>query len=233
MGLLSLEHGRFAYRADFVLYGVVIAALAVDLVLRTTSGPSWGSAAWELGAWVVGGLLAWTLIEYLVHRFVLHGLRPFKGWHAAHHRDTSALIGLPTVFSAALFAGLVAAPAWWLLGADRAQAFTLGVLAGYLMYAVVHHLAHHTWPPAPAGSGAVGTRRATGAAPARLSSPGLPSPSISAHTTVPAHWLRQRRRIHALHHGPNQGTAGFGVTSDVWDRLLGSHVTGGVRLVRR
>lgn len=62
MGLLSLEHGKVAYRADFVLYGLVIAALALVLALR---GPS--SQAGTLLAAAAIGAGAWTLIEYAVH----------------------------------------------------------------------------------------------------------------------------------------------------------------------
>ena len=37
------------------------------------------SLAPVLWAWVAGGVFAWTLVEYLLHRFVLHGLAPFRG----------------------------------------------------------------------------------------------------------------------------------------------------------
>lgn len=218
MGLLSLEHGRFAYRADFVLYGLVIAALAVDQVVQTPA-----SLALERIGWVLGGGLAWTLVEYLVHRFVLHGLPPFQGWHAAHHRRPSALIGLPTVLSAALFAALVFAPAWWLLGGGRARAFMLGVLAGYLIYAVVHHLVHHaarqTVRVALPGGGGRGAK-VVDLAQVRGAKHGGPM-----RGTRPARWLRQRRIDHAQHHGSSQGQAGFGVTNAVWDRVFGTNAT--------
>lgn len=142
MGLLSLEHGKVAYRADFVLYGLVIGALALYL--------AWRGPAAQAGALVSAaalGAAAWTLIEYAVHRVVLHHVPPFRGWHAAHHRSPTALIGLPTVLSAALFAAFVFAPAWALAGPWHAGAFTLGVLVGYFGYAVVHHAVHHARQP--------------------------------------------------------------------------------------
>lgn len=212
MGLLSLEHGRFAYRADFVLYGLVIAALAVDLVVQTPA-----TLALDRLGWVLGGGLAWTLIEYLVHRFVLHGLPPFQGWHAAHHRRPSALIGLPTVLSAALFGGLVFAPAWWLLGGGPARAFTLGVLSGYLLYAVVHHLVHHAARHAVRGAVPGGSAQIIDFPQARA------TPSLRpARGTRPTRWLRQRRMDHAQHHGSGHGQAGFGVTNAVWDHVFGT-----------
>ncbi len=140
MGLLSLEHGRAAYRADFVLYGAAVVALATTLLWR---GPR-GQLATELG-WVACGLALWTLMEYALHRFVLHGPQPFRRWHGAHHQRPTALIGLPTIASAALFGVLVFAPARLALGTWHASALTLGVLLGYLAYAVAHHATHH-WP---------------------------------------------------------------------------------------
>ena len=51
----------------------------------------------ELMALALLGLVAWTLLEYVLHRFVLHGMQPFQAWHAEHHRRPQALIGTPTV----------------------------------------------------------------------------------------------------------------------------------------
>jgi sterol desaturase/sphingolipid hydroxylase (fatty acid hydroxylase superfamily) len=97
----------------------------------------------EILAFALLGLVAWTLVEYLLHRFVLHGLQPFAAWHAEHHRRPRALLGTPTILSAALIAALVFIPA--LLSSDlwRASALTFGLLTGYLVYAVVHHATHH------------------------------------------------------------------------------------------
>lgn len=136
-GLVSLEHSPLARRADLLAYGVAIAALGGWALLR--HGPGWGGATL---AGLLAGLIAWTLIEYAVHRFVLHGVPPFKGWHAEHHRRPGAAIGLPTVFSGGLFVAFVFAPAWWLGGLLPARDFTLGVLTGYLGYALVHQGVH-------------------------------------------------------------------------------------------
>lgn len=137
MGLLSFEHGKFAERADFVAYGSAVVSLSALLVLRQ---PPLDAAV--ITGMVLAGLLGWTLLEYLLHRFVLHRLPPFRRWHAAHHRDPTALIGLPTLVSTTLFATFVLAPAWWALGPWRAAALLLGVLTGYLAYAGTHHAVH-------------------------------------------------------------------------------------------
>lgn len=141
MGLLSLEASRAAYRADFAVYGAASAALAALLLWRAPPGQT----PWLLASVGAGGAL-WTLVEYGLHRFVLHGLQPFQGWHTDHHRRPAARIGTPTLVSAAGFAALVFAPAWALLGAWPGCALTLGMLLGYLAFAAIHHAAHHAVP---------------------------------------------------------------------------------------
>ena len=138
MGLFTLEHSRMAYRADFALYGIAVVSLAGFLL--------WGGPVahrLEIGLWVMAGLAGWSLVEYALHRFVLHGLQPFQRWHAEHHDRPTALICSPTVLSAALICALVFLPALLLGGLWRACAMTLGVVAGYLAYAITHHATHH------------------------------------------------------------------------------------------
>lgn len=138
MNLFTLEHSKRAYQADVVLYATAVVVVATGLL---RAGP-W--AQWPLlAACVVAGALAWTAMEYGAHRFVLHGLPPFKRWHAAHHERPSALICAPTIVSAALIGGLVFLPMWALAGWWPAVALTLGVLIGYLFYTVTHHATHH------------------------------------------------------------------------------------------
>jgi len=138
MGLLTTEHGRVRYVADFVLYAVASTALAVLLAVVAPY-----TRRMEILSFALLGLVAWTLVEYMLHRFVLHGIEPFKAWHAEHHRRPRALIGTPTILSAALIAALVFLPALMLSNLWRASALTLGLLTGYLMYAIVHHATHH------------------------------------------------------------------------------------------
>jgi sterol desaturase/sphingolipid hydroxylase (fatty acid hydroxylase superfamily) len=138
VSLLSLEHGKFAYRADFALYGVAIAAMTAAIVEVPARGQDLALLAWGLG-----GLASWSLIEYVFHRFLLHGMSPFREWHAEHHARPTARIASPTIFSASLIAGLITLPAWLLIGAWPACAVTLGVTIGYYSYAIVHHAAHH------------------------------------------------------------------------------------------
>jgi cyclopropane-fatty-acyl-phospholipid synthase len=138
VNLFSLEHSKAAYATDFALYGLAMLVLATLLV---TGGPRDQTPG--IVASVAAGLAGWTAIEYVLHRFVLHGLRPFSRWHGEHHERPSALICTPTLLSAALIVTLVFVPSLLLGSLWRACALTLGVLTGYLAYAITHHATHH------------------------------------------------------------------------------------------
>lgn len=138
MPLMSIEHSPTAHRADVVVYGAAVAGLGAWLGLRAPVG-----MGLDIVAVAGAGLLAWSTIEYALHRFVLHGLQPFKRWHLEHHRRPLALIGTPTWLSAVLFGGLVGLPAVLGLGPWMGSALTLGVLTGYLAYTLTHHALHH------------------------------------------------------------------------------------------
>jgi sterol desaturase/sphingolipid hydroxylase (fatty acid hydroxylase superfamily) len=138
MSLLTIEHSPLAYRFDFLLHGAAVVGMGGALL---HGGPV---AQWRaLLLLTLLGLLSWSLLEYLLHRFVLHGVAPFCHWHQQHHQRPTALIGSPTLLSISLIAGLVFLPAWWLQGVWVATAFTLGLSLGYLVYATVHHATHH------------------------------------------------------------------------------------------
>jgi cyclopropane-fatty-acyl-phospholipid synthase len=138
MHLFSLQHSKFAYRADLILYGVMSLSLATMLII---AGPQ---NQWlNMLGFALMGLVSWTLIEYVLHRFVLHGLRPFSAWHAEHHQHPAALISSPTILSASLITGLVFLPALIMAGVWHAWALTFGVLTGYFAYSITHHAIHH------------------------------------------------------------------------------------------
>lgn len=138
MGLFRLEHSKAIYVADFALYGAAVVGGAAFLLV---AGPR--PLRLEIASYAVAGLAGWTAIEYALHRFVLHGMQPFRRWHAEHHQRPTALVSTPTVFSAAMIAVLVFLPVWLLAGLWPACAVTLGVVTGYLAYAITHHATHH------------------------------------------------------------------------------------------
>lgn len=135
--LLSIEPGPAVYRADFLLYGTALACLGLALLTHPLEGALLG--------WVAAGVAAWSLLEYLLHRFVLHGLSPFRDWHAEHHRRPGARISAPTLLTAGLFTLLLLPMGWW-LGRWPTLALGFGLLGGYFCYAIVHHVLHRPLP---------------------------------------------------------------------------------------
>jgi hypothetical protein len=85
--LFTIEHSQSEYRADFVVYGAVWQFLLAYVALATPV-----SMRWIVVNLCVVGIAVWSLAEYVLHRFVPHGLRPFSDWHAAHHEHSIALI---------------------------------------------------------------------------------------------------------------------------------------------
>lgn len=135
---LRLRHTRISYFADFAVYPAAIFCASVFLVLCAPR------AQWlDTGAAVAAGLLGWSFLEYALHRFLLHGPQPFRGWHLEHHRRPRALIGIPTVLSAILLLLLVFLPTLALGNSWVATGLTLGVTIGYLGYAWTHYALHH------------------------------------------------------------------------------------------
>lgn len=138
MAFFTIEHSKAAYRADFLSYGITVIALGYYLFSITLP-----VHRLEMIILILTGLLGWTLIEYALHRFVLHKIQPFRRWHVQHHQRPNALICTPTLLSATLIAALVFLPTLLLGNVGYACALTLGLLAGYLAYAITHHAIHH------------------------------------------------------------------------------------------
>ncbi len=138
MALFRLEHSKAAYYTDFAIYGAAVVALTAFLLLDNPP-----AEYLQIAALAALGLIGWSAIEYAMHRFLLHGLQPFRRWHEMHHERPSALIGTPTIISASLIGLLVFLPARLFGSLWPPCALTLGVLAGYFGYAVTHHATHH------------------------------------------------------------------------------------------
>ena len=136
--MFKLEHGRSAYVADFVLYGVAVCALSAYLLAETPR-----THGLEVALLVIGGLTAWPVVEYAMHRYLLHSVQPFSGWHLRHHERPTARICTPTILSASLIGTLVFLPAWGLSDLWGGAGLTLGIVTGYLMYGITHHAVHH------------------------------------------------------------------------------------------
>lgn len=119
--------------AFWVYSPVVLAALAWNLYAGTA-----GPLAWLVS--LAAGLFLWTLIEYVMHRYLLHRVAP----HYEHHAEPTvvAYIFAPLWLSgsaAVLLCGLLAlATGSW----QRAALVESGTIAGYLFYEAVHVRIH-------------------------------------------------------------------------------------------
>jgi sterol desaturase/sphingolipid hydroxylase (fatty acid hydroxylase superfamily) len=138
MNIFTLEHSKAAYRIDFALYGITVVALAAFLMAGCPR-----DLRVEIMVITLAGLVGWTAIEYAMHRFLLHGLEPFKSWHDEHHQRPKAIIFTPTILSLAWQFTLFFIPALLVGGLWRASALTLGLETGYLSYTITHHAVHH------------------------------------------------------------------------------------------
>ena len=141
MRLLRL--GKIAYYADFYVYPIIIIALAAFAILQ---GPTGGWATW-LGAFI-SGVALWTLVEYLLHRFVLHHVPVIKDMHDAHHKDQLALIGTPIWISLSIMVLLVLIPLGLVVEQRVAIGLACGLMFGHFWYGGVHHILHH-WKAEP------------------------------------------------------------------------------------
>lgn len=109
---------------------MVIAAL----VWNIGAGPAVWAAA------LASGLALWTIVEYLMHRWVLHRLAP----HYQHHDepDTLAYIFAPLWLSGVSAAVLLALVALAIGSWQRAALVEAGTVGGYLMYEALHVRMH-------------------------------------------------------------------------------------------
>lgn len=137
MRYYSQETSRAWYLLDLASYLLLVIVLGGLLLFK--SPPERGLS---LLLAITSGLIAWTLLEYSLHRFLLHGLPPFRDWHWQHHRRPQALLGTPTAISLGLMLGLAFLPACWLAGLWPATGLLFGLALGYLNYSWLHQRLH-------------------------------------------------------------------------------------------
>ena len=114
--------------AALIDFGEMLVASLLAVVLLAISPFRVSSNA----ALFIAGVVAWTLAEYVVHRFVLHGLIPTQ--HALHHANPDAAVLNIFWQIWACFA---------LIYLIAGGAFLAGGLFAYSWYLFVHHRAHH------------------------------------------------------------------------------------------
>jgi len=177
-----MPQGKVGYYADFAVYGL----LAIALVLFTSRGSRSDRFNWMASA--IAGAVSWTLVEYLLHRFVLHRLPLIADLHHAHHSAPRAYVNTPTWARLLVLAGVFFVPIWQLFSLNVAFGAISGLITGWLWYGFVHHAIHYRRP----------RRLATA--------------------------LEAAAHRHLLHHSPYV-SGNFGVTTSVWDRLFGTHIS--------
>ncbi len=97
-------------------------------------------------ALLIAGAFTWSCLEYLIHRFLGHGLKGrirVSREHLAHHSDPNYFT--PTVQKVALglvFGVVIFALGRLLLGNALALTFCVGFLSAYGFYEVLHRRIH-------------------------------------------------------------------------------------------
>jgi hypothetical protein len=170
--------------AFYTTYSLIVALL----ILR-------GRHPWVGIAFYLAGIPVWSLVEYLFHRYVLHGRfppgqglirrflherldplhwehheRPFDGWHISGELKDI----LPLFF--------VAAPCSFLFPAYTLPALLAGVVESYVGEEWLHYFLHF------------------------------------GKSRVPL--FRHLKRYHLYHHSPRGIKMGYGITSGVWDGVF-------------
>ncbi len=116
------------------------------MVLAAYGVPTFAAGIGLACVLTVSGLAAWTLIEYVLHRWLLHGVEPFRRWHLAHHRHAGVAVRVPVLFSVLLVLAVVGLPVLLSGNSGHAAAFSAGILLGNLLQEAVHHRLHDTRP---------------------------------------------------------------------------------------
>jgi sterol desaturase/sphingolipid hydroxylase (fatty acid hydroxylase superfamily) len=173
-----------------------IQAYALLTVVSLGLAAYWGGAPLRLLAAVAATLLIYPLVEYLLHRFLLHGRLLYRSRHTAalwkrihfdHHQDPNdlaVLFGAPHTTRPPIF--LIAGSLGWLIAGPGGAALSVATaLVLFCLYEFVHCVQH------------------------------LPfTPKLGI--------LRRMKQRHLAHHFHSEH-GNFGITSNLWDRVFGTY----------
>jgi sterol desaturase/sphingolipid hydroxylase (fatty acid hydroxylase superfamily) len=135
-----MPQSAISYFADTLLSPVLAIGLAAVALSRLSA---FGILAWSLS--VLAGAALWTLAEYVIHRAVYHRVSFLEQYHAAHHANPRAYLGAPPGMGTGLVFVSVFLPTY-ALAPILANGLTVGILAGYAAYQLVHHACHFSTP---------------------------------------------------------------------------------------
>jgi len=188
------------------LYPVTIFYTAYSIILLVFAFRS-AHPVWAAGFYLLG-IPVWTLVEYLTHRFVLHGRFKksqvwYKKWykdfankrldplHWEHHERPYDGMHINGVLKDLLPLFAVSAPASFLFPFYSAPMLLAGVTMSYVAEEWIHHSAHFY----------------------NFRNP----------------YLRYIKKFHLYHHTSKGMERGFGLTSGIWDVVFKTRFPASVR----
>lgn len=143
--------GRFVY-SPLNYWGSLVLDAAMPLTwfvvaaVAASRRPMSTVLVMEVGLAVFAGWLFWSLLEYILHRYILHGPTTLaQEGHAEHHRDEKALLASP-MFVIPLVQVLLVFLLSQVVGAVASACFVGGAGAGYASFSWLHHAFHHFEP---------------------------------------------------------------------------------------
>lgn len=187
MNLADLVKAYFTYPT--ILTYIALATVATVLTVLLAKSPLPPIAA------AMTALFLYPLVEYSLHRFVLHGRYLYKSPHTAsvwkrihfdHHQDPHDLrVLFGALYTTLPTIAVITLPLGWLIGAaaGATAAFAAGTwtICFYEFCHCVQHLNH----------------------------------------TPRSRFLQRIKRLHLAHHFHNE-SGNYGITSFLWDRLFGT-----------
>lgn len=194
----GLDLKREASKARRRLYPVSVlysayAAIVVALALRA------GASVVSVLAWFLAGVAAWTYLEYLAHRYVLHGVFPdgpgrlrhwlherFDHLHWTHHRNPWDGDHINGTIRDTLPFTLPAVALGFLAPVYTAPVLLGGLLVSYIAEEWVHQSVHFY--------------------------------------NFKGRYFRYIKRHHLYHHSPRGAGVAFGLSNGIWDVLIGTRI---------
>jgi sterol desaturase/sphingolipid hydroxylase (fatty acid hydroxylase superfamily) len=187
------RHRLYPLTAFYTLYAILVATIA----LLTTH-------AWIAAVFFLVGCATWTLVEYLFHRYVLHGRFPagrgvirrflherLDPLHWDHHKRPNDGMHISGELKDILPLFFVAAPVSFLFPVYTAPVVLAGVVLSYVTEEWLHYALHFS------------------------------------NSRFPL--FRRLKKYHLYHHSPRGINKGFGITTRFWDGVFDTRFPEAVR----
>ncbi len=192
-GVVLADEARTARRRFYPVTILFTTYSVTVLLLAFTFHPGYAITYLALG------VVVWTLLEYLVHRYILHGPFPdgpgllkhrahtfFDTMHADHHQRPWDGMYINGYLDSIPFAGLFVALSFLLTPYYKAPVLVAGLLQSYVLEEWIHYSVHFC--------------------------------------RFKSRYFQYIRFHHWYHHSPRGSAQGFGLTSGLWDRISGTGI---------